>query len=278
MKWGAKYQERSTGGSETPPNNSQRVSKGNSLFFRTTITSLFHASLKDKINAPPTNPDEQYIPKSLSRIMDLKEKTKSGAFAKKKKAAKDKEVKTNKQDLVQRRGESDKSFLNRVERACQTVIQEAEFQKKYGVEIKKNPKTGQVEQIVKRKRDEIDELMQKARKNKSKTVKKTVKKDEGAPTRLTKVEKRKEKLKQKKEKKLKRNVDEFEKYKDSVKFGETVHAPPNLMLPKKGAHKIVPRVRKSQLFLNKTNECVKCNERVVLFCLETSSLLDLKLR
>lgn len=199
--------------------------------------------MKDKINAPPTNPDEQYIPKSLSRIIDLKEKTKSGVFTKKKKQVlKDVDLKSNnKQEFVQRRGESDKSLLRRVELACESAIQEAAFEKKYGVEIKKNPETGKVVDIVKRKKDEIDVLMRKARKEKLKPAKKIVKKIITEP-RLTKAEKRKRKLKEKKEKKLQGEVNDFDKYKDNVKFGEIVHAPPNLVLPKKGAKTLVARV------------------------------------
>lgn len=200
-------------------------------------------SLKDKINAPPTNPDEQYIPKSLSRIIDLKEKTKSGVFTKKKKhVLKEGDLKPNKKpDFVQRRGESNKSLLRRVELACESAIQEASFERKYGVEIKKNPETGKVVDIVKRKKDEIDILMRKARKEKGKPQKKTVKKVTTEP-RLTKAEKRKQKLKEKKEKKLQGQVNDFDKYKDNVKFGEIVHEPPNLILPKKGAKALAARV------------------------------------
>lgn len=170
---------------------------------------------------------------------------KNGAFTKKKKKSlKQNDVRNSKRaksELIQRQGESDKSFLRRATVACETAIQEAAFEKKYNVEIKKNPETGQVEKVIKKKRDEIDELMQKARKAKDKKVKKPKKKIAIEP-RLTKTEKRKLKLKEKKEKKLKGKANDFDSYKDSVKFGEIVHEPPNLVLPKKADTKLVPRV------------------------------------
>lgn len=187
-------------------------------------------SLKDKINAPPTNPDDQYVPKSLSRIIELKQKAKSGEFVKKK----NKTPKKHSQ-FEQKRGESDSAYLFRVKRACNAAIQEAAFEKKYGVQVKRNPETGKVEEVIKRKPDEIDELMRKARKQKCKRKKEKV-------PELTKAERRKKKLQVKKEKKMENDIDEFKCFKDEVKFGEVVHQPPNLMIPKKGEAKIVPRV------------------------------------
>lgn len=59
--------------------------------------------------------------------------------------------------------------------------------------------------------------------------------------RLTKSQKWQKKKKEKKLKKKLNNVDEFEHYKDSVKFGEIVHAPPTLIAPKR-VQKVTPRV------------------------------------
>lgn len=186
------------------------------------------------------------MPKSLTRIIELKDKVKSGAYAKKKKKPTG-EAKTpkNPPEPVQRRGESDKSFLRRVNITCETAMQEAEFEKRFGVEIKKNPKTGRVEEIVKKKKDEIDILMRKARKETGKKVKKKSKKSVSAEPRLTKSEKRKVKLKVKKEQKLLGKVDDFDKFKDVVKFGEIVHQPPSLTLPKKRVTKLAAKVRKN---------------------------------
>lgn len=152
--------------------------------------------------------------------------------------------KINYVEPVQRRGESDESFLRRVNNACEIAMQEASFEKKYGVEIKKDPNTGKVEKIVKREKNEIDLLMQKMRKD---SKKKVIKKPKNGviELRLTKAEKRKNKLKEKKERKSLEKIDDFDSYKDSVEFGEIVHAPPSLLLPKKGSKKVAARVIES---------------------------------
>ena len=60
------------------------------------------------------------------------------------------------------------------------------------------------------------------------------KKNSNAPEEphLTKSQKKSLKLKEKKLKKAKSTDDDFKKY-DHVKFGDVVHAPPSLPLPKK---------------------------------------------
>lgn len=82
--------------------------------------------------------------------------------------------------------------------------------------------------------------MKKARKEKKLKGKK--KKVDPEP-KLTKAQKRNIKLKEKKQNRLENNTDEFERYRDSVKFGEVAHAPPTLVLPKKAANaQVAPRV------------------------------------
>lgn len=44
----------------------------------------------------------------------------------------------------QGRKESEKQFLYRVNQVCKSVIKEAAFEKKYGVDVKRNPETGKV--------------------------------------------------------------------------------------------------------------------------------------
>lgn len=48
------------------------------------MLDLFCCRLAPKINAPPSNPDEQEVPKSLLNLMHLKQMTKEGKFGKKK--------------------------------------------------------------------------------------------------------------------------------------------------------------------------------------------------
>lgn len=86
-------------------------------------------------------------------------------------------------------------------------------------------------------------MLQEARKEKKQKGKKKKKKVDSEP-RLTKAQKRNVKLKEKKQNKLENNIDEFERYTDSVKFGEVAHAPPTLVLPKKAGNlHCAPRVR-----------------------------------
>ncbi|CAH1982685.1 unnamed protein product [Acanthoscelides obtectus] len=98
------------------------------------------SKIKDKINAPPSNPDIQETPKSLLRLIDLKDKTKNGDFNKKrKKKDKDQEYKHNLgPTFKQKPGESDRDFVRRMNYACMTVTREVAFADKYGVEITRN--------------------------------------------------------------------------------------------------------------------------------------------
>lgn len=117
-------------------------------FFTTILIVLFSTfssccSLKRKINAPPTDPDHQELPKSISRIAELKESLKNKGKAKYHELANKVKRKKAKQ-FEQFKGESDKHFLFRIQQACDTVIREKAFENKYGVEIKRNPNTGEV--------------------------------------------------------------------------------------------------------------------------------------
>ncbi|KAF2897691.1 hypothetical protein ILUMI_08485 [Ignelater luminosus] len=207
-------------------------------------------SVKGKINAPPTDPDSQEIPKSLSRIAQLKETLKNKRKVKyeettdSNKYQKGKHKKTK--QFEQFRGESDKHFLFRVQQACDAVIREKAFENKYGVEVKRNPNTGEVEKLVKRPKDELDQLMKNARKKgKNKKQKKAVNSE--VPV-LTKSQKRQKKLNEKKQQKMLNQLDsEFQE--DNVRFGEVVHAPPNLTVSQKIAKAGVPRPGQRDLLL-----------------------------
>ncbi|EFA08971.1 hypothetical protein TcasGA2_TC006678 [Tribolium castaneum] len=176
-------------------------------------------SLKDKINAPPSNPDEQYVPKSLQRIAELKAKVKSGDFLRKK-------VKKPRPKPFFKQGpnESDKQFLYRVHKHCAMVKHEAAFEEKFGVEVQRNAE-GEIEGVKKRAKDPVQVMVKEAKQAKKK------KKEEGP--KLTKSQKRKLKLNEKKQKRINDKVDEFEKFQDRVKFGEQVHEPPTLTAPRK---------------------------------------------
>jgi hypothetical protein len=203
--------------------------------------------IKDKIDAPPTNPDEQQIPKSAQRIAELRAKVKNGDFFRKK-AKKPRP----KEQFEQYPNESNYQFLLRVNRECSIIKHEAAFEDKFGVEVKKN-EDGEIEYIKKRAKDPVQIMMKEARNQK----KKKKKKDEEEP-RLTKSQKRRLKLAEKKKKKLDGKFDEFEKFQDHVEFGEQAHAPPTLTAPKKiKTNGEAPRPGKKDLLLksmfNKTS-------------------------
>lgn len=85
----------------------------------------------------------------------------------------------------------------------------------------------QIEDVVKADKDELLEYVKKARKDKKPKKKKRA----NVAPKLTKSEKRKLKLMEKKQRKENDNID-FETRKDEIKFGETVHEPPTLILPR----------------------------------------------
>lgn len=206
--------------------------------------------LETKVNAPPKDPDEQAIPKSLEKIVQLKEAVKSGRITKpKKKKTKNQLIcvggKTPqplhpkaKPDKVvpvfqQRPGESEETFLHRVNRETQNFINETAFEKKYQVQVNRNPETGNIEGLTKCNKSELDYIDELRAKHKN--IKKKKKKNSNNEIRLTKSQKRKQKLLLRKEKKEQDKVDEFTSFKDQVKFGEVAHEPPQIKVRPRAA-------------------------------------------
>ncbi|KAJ8983933.1 hypothetical protein NQ317_008635 [Molorchus minor] len=207
--------------------------------------------IKDKINAPPTNSENQEIPKSLQRIIDLKNRTKKVENLTVNK-------KINSQDLLMKMKvfsqEIKRSLKEGLKSLCQryakNVVKEVAFEEKYGVELKKN-EAGEVEDVVKRPKDELETFLKKIKKEKKQTKQQRKKsKQKDAIPKLTKSQKWQLKKKEKKSKKRSKTVDEFETYKDQVKFGEIVHAPPSLPAPRKvEKSQNAPRPGKKNLLL-----------------------------
>ncbi|XP_076391266.1 coiled-coil domain-containing protein 137 [Megachile rotundata] len=212
------------------------------------------AELETKINAPPKDADDQAIPKSLERIVKLKEAVKSGKITKIKKrkrkknnvlisvgAQKSKPLHPKaKPDKVvplfqQKPGETEEQFLHRVERDTHAFLKETQFEKKYGVLVNRNPETGNIEGVTKVAKDELDNIEKLTAKDKG--TKKKKKKSIDKP-KMTKGQKRKEKLKLKKEKRKEEEVEEFENLKDQVQFGEIVHEPPQIKIGPKWANSV----------------------------------------
>ncbi|CAD6222965.1 GSCOCG00005326001-RA-CDS [Cotesia congregata] len=214
------------------------------------------AEIKDKVDAPPTNVEDQPIPKSLERMINLKNNMKNRKKLSGEKSNKEKKNKlitvgleSNRQVLdpkakpekvvpvfSQRPGEPDYKFLHRVNGETINYLKEAEFENKFNVQIVRNPETGRPEGLQKKPKDEIDELLRLKMKHKNIGKKKKVKSI--TEPKLTKVQKRKIKLQEKKAKKLSNNADDFNIYKDKVEFGEVAHAPPELNVKPSKADKV----------------------------------------
>ncbi|GJQ72238.1 hypothetical protein Trydic_g3329 [Trypoxylus dichotomus] len=197
-------------------------------------------SLHDKINRAPSNPDDQQIPKSLSHIINLKEKVQNGIISIKRKR-KHKTKKALRPITSHPRG----TKTSGVDRDVPFFQQEED---KYGVNIVRNPETGQVEKVTKRKKDELELYVKQIKKERNLKGKKKLKRN-AEELKLTKSQKRQLKLKQKKENKILSNVNKFETLEDNVKFGEVVHEPPTLSAPRKIKLGETPRPGRKNLLL-----------------------------
>ncbi|KAK4874950.1 hypothetical protein RN001_014310 [Aquatica leii] len=182
--------------------------------------------LQGKVDAPPSDPDYQEIPQSLNRIIELKEIAKN---------SKRKPKKKKNQFLLEReRGETERDYLHRVDAYCDEIIQENAFQNKHKVDVKRNIDTGEIEDVVKREDDEFEESVKKKKKE-IKLKKRQRLGDKGPTIRLTKSQKRQKKLTEKKEKRILEKRLDNHVVKDHVKFGEVVHAPPTLSMPRRAS-------------------------------------------
>ncbi|KAF7393066.1 hypothetical protein HZH66_008899 [Vespula vulgaris] len=190
------------------------------------------AELETKINAPPKDVQEQAIPKSLKNLIKLKEAVKSGG-----EKSKSLHPKSQPEKAVpifqQKPDESNNRFFYRVSQETHAFLNETAFERKYNVIVNRNSDTGEVEGLSKRPKNELDELERLRAKHKNIRKKKKNKEGEGDMN-LTKSQKRRQKLLIKKKKKEEDLIDNFKTFQDEVKFGETVHAPPELVTrPKK---------------------------------------------
>uniref|UniRef100_A0A6M2DGD3 Putative coiled-coil domain-containing protein n=1 Tax=Xenopsylla cheopis TaxID=163159 RepID=A0A6M2DGD3_XENCH len=193
--------------------------------------------LANKINSPPQENDEQPIPKSLANIIELKRKVKFSVNHRKgEQIGKPKNKHLKKTDkfvptFKKKQGESNKIFLGRVNNIVHEYLNIHKFEQKYKVDIIRDQESGEVLGVEKKPTDEIDELLKKSKKVKKNKIKSKI--DDGP--KLTKSQKRREKLKAKKLKKQEEQCTrDFDDYKDEIKFGEVAKAPPVFTkMPKK---------------------------------------------
>lgn len=144
--------------------------------------------------------------------------------------------------IIRYQNESDEDYLRRINRVTRESIQESQFEAKYGVEVIRNRKTGEIK-LKKRPKDELEEQMKKARKDNAMGDKKKVKEIEVniTPAERKKLVKQMIAQRKEKDKQNKPKVQEFKT--DEVKFGEVAHCPPQLTAPRKAPKTdSVPRV------------------------------------
>lgn len=147
------------------------------------------------------------------------------------------------QNLYQRPNESNRNFMRRVNRVTEESVEEAKFEAKYGVEVIRDKKTGEIK-LKKRPPNEIDErLKQNAinakRKGKAAAASVVIPAEERKKLAKAMLQ---EKKKQKESESTKASaLDEFKR--DEIKFGEVVQAPPQLSAPRLAQKaETVPRV------------------------------------
>ncbi|KAK1124295.1 hypothetical protein K0M31_006667 [Melipona bicolor] len=251
-----------------------------------------HTELETKINAPPENA-EQAIPRSLERIIKLKEAVKSSKIAKIKKKKKKKKKKNTliivgKQDskplhpkarpekvvpvFQQKPGEIEERFLYRVSRATHAFINETSFERKYDVQVNRNPETGKIEGLSKCEKTELDKIEMLRMKH----------------TNIRKKKKHADKPKMTNSKRFvyaptigfgpRKKPDRFtlvgdECVKDQVKFGEVAHEPPQFKVRPKYANAIsTNKPGKKELLLHsilKKSNKVKMNDKKTV-CIDRS--------
>ncbi|BET01699.1 Hypothetical protein NTJ_14515 [Nesidiocoris tenuis] len=222
--------------------------------------------MKDKINAPPKHADFQEIPKTVLEMNRLRELAKNSSDkiqnAKKKKKNPQQRALVdirqlsgagptlpgmNQQDrnlprLKQRKGESEKTFINRVENATSDLINEVQMEAQHNVVVKRN-KAGDVVSVEKGKKKLDDAAKQKIRKSvqdfhlgkkpdwkeerKIKKLQTFHRTDKGGSLKKRPGKKQRQKMK-KAPTKLEKELAGVERRYETVKFGEVVHGPPNL--------------------------------------------------
>lgn len=231
---------RSVSLSELTVQSKQLLSK---LHSRLSIQRGFR--LETRTNAPPKDIDEQTIPKSLEHIIKLKEAAKTGGVLKRKRKKKKNTLicvgskpskylhpKAKPEKVVpvfqQKPGEHPRQFWHRVSRDTHNFLKETAFEKKYNIQVKRDPETGAIAGLTKCKPDKDDVEMVT-----HKNINRRKKMLQQNATKLTRKEKQKQKLSLKKEKQLQDCDNDFGMFQDTVAFGEVAHEPPRLKIKSK---------------------------------------------
>ncbi|KAL7744042.1 hypothetical protein ACLKA6_001271 [Drosophila palustris] len=223
--------------------------------------------LANVTNNPPTQKDDQHGSYNFNQFKKIADAAKQGKKLKmgcvgkedipkstgKKKAQP--VVGNRHANIKQLADETDEDYLRRVNRITSASLKEAQYEAKYGVNVIRNPTTGEIT-LQKRPKNEIDELLkqkQKERrqqKNGRKKTNGTVKNPMDAKTSKELIKRAFKEADVEDDEEVAAAPTEYKR--DVFKFGETVHAPPTLKtLPRKASkNETVPRPgRKSNLLL-----------------------------
>ncbi|XP_016980022.1 coiled-coil domain-containing protein 137 [Drosophila rhopaloa] len=220
-------------------------------------------------NNPPEKKDEQQVSFKFRQFKQLADATKTGKRVKLAQIGREDKPKSapgakasgaskETRNIKQFANETDEDYLRRVNRITNASVKEAQYEAKYGVNVLRNPKTGEIT-VQKRPKNEIDELLKQkqkerrlAGKNARRKPKAAQKATLDAKTSRELVKRAYKEAQQEVDIEEKQNAGPTEYKQDVVAFGEIVHAPPSLkVLPRKAAkNETVPRPgRKTNLLL-----------------------------
>ncbi|XP_044251645.1 coiled-coil domain-containing protein 137 [Drosophila takahashii] len=225
-------------------------------------------------NNPPVKVDDQQVSFKFRQFQQLADATKTGKRLKlgqigredrpksapggKKGATSSAGASKETRNIKQFANETDEDYLRRVNRITSASVREAHYEAKYGVNVIRNPKTGEIT-VQKRPKNEIDELLKQKQKEQRLAGKKGRRKTPipqkstmDAKTSRELVKRAYREAQQEVETEEKQNAGPTEYKRDVVAFGEIVHAPPSIkVLPRKAEKsETVPRPgRKGNLLL-----------------------------
>lgn len=178
-------------------------------------------------------------------------------------------------NIKQLADETDEDYLRRVNRITSASLKEAQYEAKYGVNVIRNPTTGEIT-LQKRPKNEIDELLKQKQmerrlnKNGRKKSNQTVKNPMDVKTSKELIKRAFKETEEEKDPNVAVLPTEYKR--DVFKFGEIVHEPPTLKtLPRKAKkNETVPRPgRKSNLLLKSLMET---ESRITSLTSEASSV------
>ncbi|EDV99839.1 uncharacterized protein LOC6564514 [Drosophila grimshawi] len=231
--------------------------------------------LANVTNNPPTQNDEQRASHNFQQFKKVADASKAGKKLKMgtigkedmpKGAAATKKTQTaaaagskKNINIKQFADETNEEYLRRVNRITSASVREAQYEAKYGVNIIRNPTTGEIT-LQKRPKNEIDELLKQKQKERHNLKNKRgkpnaaiVKPGMDAKTRRELIKRAcREADEEAKQQQQQQGQGIVEYKRDVFQFGEVVHAPPTIKtLPRKAnRNETVPRPgRKSNLLL-----------------------------